>query len=68
VDTVIFDQTLFLLDNSTERITDGVDSIGPTSTQTFVIAENLDDTRNYTAIVRSDLSDETEWTWVGQFV
>ncbi|KAJ2912396.1 hypothetical protein MD484_g8018, partial [Candolleomyces efflorescens] len=68
VDTVIFDQTLFLRDNSTAQRTDGFDSIGPTSTQTFVISESLDDTRNYTAIVKSDLTDETVWTWVGQFV
>ena len=68
VDTLIFEQTLMLLDESTERVTVGQDSIGPTGTQTFAISESLDESRNYTAKVSSDLDDETVWTWVGQFV
>ncbi|RXW14616.1 hypothetical protein EST38_g11238 [Candolleomyces aberdarensis] len=34
----------------------------------FTIMENLNTSRNYAAIVGSDLDDETTWTWVGQFV
>jgi hypothetical protein len=66
--------TLFLLDYSTPRITDPslngrtVDAVEPTATQTFVISERLDQSRNYTAIVSSDWEDESLWTWVGQFM
>ena len=67
---IMVNQTLYLLDNSTARITDldTVDSVGPTDTRTFTISESLDESRNYTAIVSSDLDDETVWTWVGQFM
>lgn len=67
---VVFNQTLFLSDNSTERVTDRseVDSIGPTKIQTFTISEDLEVNGKYTAIVSSDFEDGTTWTWIGRFV